>query len=87
MTSKPFGDQQFARPRRRALAGRVGVEAQHDLRREPPQQLRLLRRQRRAARGDHRRRLRLEHLGEVEIALDQDGEPGLPDRAFVRFRP
>ena len=43
LTSKPFGDQQLARPGRGALAGGVGVEAQHDLRREPAQQLRLLR--------------------------------------------
>ena len=49
---EPFGDQQLARPRRRALPGRVRIEAEDDLRREPPEQLRLLRRQRRAARGD-----------------------------------
>ena len=59
--------------------GGVRIEAEHDLRREPPQQLRLLRRQRRAARGDAGAACDLEHLREIEIPLDQDGEPELPD--------
>ena len=87
LTSNPSATSSSHDRDRRALAGRVGVEAEHDLRREPAEQLRLLRRQRRAARGDHRRRLRLKHLREIEIALDQDREAELPDRRLVRFRP
>ena len=66
---KAFSYKQFTRSRRCALTGRVGVEAEDRLRREPPQQLRLLRRQRRAARGHGRSRLRLVDLREIEIPL------------------
>ena len=51
-TAKAFGDQHLARFRGGALARRIRIEAQDDLARESPELLRLLRRQRRAARRD-----------------------------------
>ena len=78
---EPFGDQQLARSGRRPLAGRVRVVAEHHFRRESPQQLRLLRRERGAARGDDGRRLGLKHLREVEVSLDEHREAQLFESA------
>ena len=88
LTSNPSATSSSRRSRRRALAGGVGVEAEDDFRGEPAQQLRLRRRQRRAATRRPRGDPGLIHLREVEIALDQDGvlQPG-GSRALLRFRP
>ena len=47
---------------------------------EPPQQLRLLRRQRGAARRHDRQPALLQHLREIEIPLDQHHEARLPEQ-------
>ena len=69
-----FADQQLRAALGGGLAGAVGVVAEHGLRREAPQHLRLLRRQRRAAGRDHRKAAGLVDLREVEVALDDQRE-------------
>ena len=71
LTSKPSFTRSSHDSRGGPLPGGVRVEAEHDLRREPPEQLRLLGRQGRAAGRHDRRRFRLKDLGEIEISLDQ----------------
>ncbi len=80
-------DQHFTGFRSRSLTRGVRIEAQDDLAREPAQLLDLLRGQGRTARRDDRLVAGLEKLGEVEVALDEDGEATLADGGLGQVQP
>ena len=92
---QPGCQQQFAGSDRRLHARRILIETQDDLGREPFEQGGLGLGQRRAAGGDDRTDAGLECLGEIEVALDQNGvaeaangglgatDPGTGDCIFI----
>src|SRR5439155_1713441 len=83
---KSFRYKEFRRLCCSTLTRRIRIEIENHLRREAPEQLRLLRGQRSTAGGDHRLKTGLIHLREVEVSLDQHREPSLPDCGLAEIQ-